>query len=187
MNENHACCSSPEWATFLQSEVLAPLAASVDLGDELLELGPGPGAATSWLCRRVKRLLAIELDPEAAERLRREHEDSNVEVRVGDSSRTGLDPECVDSVASFTMLHHLPTPALQHATLAEAHRVLRPGGVLIGADSLASQGLHEFHEADTYNPVDPARLMVWLQVCGFAKVSVTAGEGLVFSAWKAAP
>ena len=60
------------------------------------------------------------------------------------------------------MLHHLPTQALQFTTLGEAFRLLRPGGVLLGADSLASQELHAFHEGDTYNPIDPARLIVFL-------------------------
>ena len=45
MNEEHAAlCASPEWASFLQTEVLAPLVTDVDLGQEMLELGPGPGA-----------------------------------------------------------------------------------------------------------------------------------------------
>ena len=35
-------------------------------------------------------------------------------------------------------------------------RVLRPGGVLVGSDSLPSQSLHAFHEGDIYNPVEPA-------------------------------
>ena len=54
------------------------------------------------------------------------------------------------------MLHHVPTLALQNKILAEAFRVLRPGGVLIGSDSLPSNDLHHFHDDDTYNPVEPA-------------------------------
>jgi len=57
--------------------------------------------------------------------------------------------------------------------------------VLVGADSLASQGLHEFHEGDTYNPIDPARLFVFLQAAGFGHVMVSAGEELLFTARKA--
>ena len=54
--------------------------------------------------------------------------------------------------------------------------------MLVGADSLASQGLHEFHEGDTYNPIDPARLLVFLQAAGFGHAMVSAGEGLLFTA-----
>jgi SAM-dependent methyltransferase len=184
MNENHALCSTPEWAEFLEEEVLAPVTAGVELGDEMLELGPGPGAATRWLRHRVGRLVALELDPDAAGRLAEELAGTNVTVQVGDCTRTPFAEASFDSVASFTMLHHLPTAQQQFRTLCEAFRVLRPGGVLVGADSLASQGLHEFHEGDTYNPIDPTRLLVFLQAAGFGRVMVSAGEGLLFTARK---
>jgi ubiquinone/menaquinone biosynthesis C-methylase UbiE len=184
MNENHALCSTPEWAEFMESEVLEPVAAGQDLGDEMLELGPGPGAATRWLRHRVKRLVALELDPDAAERLQDELGETNVTVRTGDSTRVPFPEASFDSVACFTMLHHIPTAQEQFRTLCEAFRVLRPGGVLVGADSLASQGLHEFHEGDTYNPIDPGRLLVFLQAAGFGHIMVSAGEGLHFTARK---
>jgi hypothetical protein len=82
------------------------------------------------------------------------------------------------------MLHHLPMQALQFAALCEAFRVLRPGGVLVGADSLASQGLHDFHEGDTYNPIDPPRLLVYLQAAGYARLTLAVGEVLLFTAHK---
>lgn len=182
MNENHALCSTPEWAELMETKVLEPLTAGLDLGNELLEIGPGPGAATRWLRHRVTRLVALELDPDAAGRLAEELAGTNVTVQVGDSTRVPFPDATFDSVACFTMLHHLPTQQEQFRTLCEAYRVLRPGGVLVGADSLASQGLHEFHEGDTYNPIDPARLLLFLQAAGFAHVMVSVAEGLRFSA-----
>ena len=185
MNENHAVlCASPEWAEHLESEVLEPLTAGVDLGDEMLELGPGPGAATRWLRHRVKRLVALELDATAAARLADELAGSNVIVEVGDCTSAPFPDASFDAVGAFTMLHHLPTQALQFATLCEAFRLLRPGGALLGADSLASQELHSFHEGDTYNPIDPARLLVLLQAVGFARVTLTVHQGVLFTAHK---
>jgi SAM-dependent methyltransferase len=185
MNENHAAlCASPEWAEQLESEVLAPLVAAVDLGDEMLELGPGPGAATRWLRHRVRRLVALELDATAAARLADEFAGSNVTIEVGDCASAPFPDASFDAVGAFTMLHHLPTQEQQFATLAEVFRLLRPGGVFIGADSLASQELHAFHEGDTYNPIDPARLLVFLQAAGFARVTLTVDLGLVFTAHK---
>ena len=168
----------------MESEVLEPVTAGIDLGHELLELGPGSGAATRWLRRRVSRLVALELDRDAAARLAEELADGNVTVEVGDSTQVPFPDASFDSVGCFTMLHHLPTEQEQFRTLCEACRVLRPGGVLVGADSLASQGLHDFHEGDTYNPIDPARLLVFLQAAGFAHVMVSVADGLLFTARK---
>jgi len=184
VNENHALCSTPEWAEFMESEVLEPVTAGIDLGNEMLELGPGPGATTRWLRHRVERLVALELDPDAATRLADELAGTNVTVQVGDATRLPFPDASFDSVGCFTMLHHIPTAQEQFELLRETYRVVRPGGVLVGADSLASQGLHEFHEGDTYNPIDPARLLVFLQTAGFGHVMVSAGEGVLFTARK---
>lgn len=184
MNENHALCATPEWAELMESDVLEPVTAGLDLGAEMLELGPGPGAATRWLRHRVERLVALELDEDAGRRLAEELAGTNVTIRIGDSTDIPFADASFDSVACFTMLHHVPTERQQLETLREAFRVLRPGGVLVGADSRASQGLHEFHEGDTYNPIDPARLLVFLQVAGFGHAMVSAGDGLLFTARK---
>ena len=186
MNSNHDnLCGSPEWAAHIQDEVLPVVTAQVDLGREMLEIGPGPGAATAWLCQRVARLVAPEQDEAAATALAGKF--PGVEVTVGDATAMSY-PDCsFDSVGSFTMLHHVPTTALQNQILAEALRVLRPGGVLVGSDSLPSDGLHGFHEGDTCHPVEPSAMLVRLQTLGFAAVMVAVDEVLMFTARKAAP
>jgi ubiquinone/menaquinone biosynthesis C-methylase UbiE len=187
MNENHAMlCPSPEWAAHIQEEVLPSLARHADLGEDMLEIGPGPGAATEWLRHQVKRLTAVEVDDDAARKLAERYADSNVRVVVGSAAELGYPDESFDSVGSFTMLHHVPTLALQNKILAEAFRVLRPGGVLICSDSLASDGLHQFHEGDTYNPVEPTSVLSRLQTLGFEKITVMVDESLKFIAHKPA-
>lgn len=185
MNENHArVCGSQEWAGYLQTDVLQVLTADVELGTEMLEIGPGPGAATDWLRHKVKRLVAVEVDAGAAAVLAGRFAASNVTVGVGDATALEFADESFDSVGCFTMLHHVPSRGQQGQILAEALRVLRPGGVLIGSDSLASAGLHDFHEGDAYNPVDPAWLLSRLQDLGFAKITVTVDWTLKFTARK---
>ena len=84
----------------------------------------------------------------------------------------------------FTMLPHVPTRALQDAILAGALRALRPGGTLIGSDSLPSDGLHQFHEGDAYNPVEPAAFLTRLQTIGFTDIMLQVSDRLVFRARK---
>jgi len=183
VNENHAqLLGSPEWAAYLHDEVLPAAVRDADLGDDMLEIGPGPGAATSWLSQRVKRLTAVELSASAAEALRQRFAGTNVSVVTGDATALEYPSASFDSVGMFTMLHHVPTRRLQDALLAEALRVLRPGGTLVGSDSLASERLHHFHSGDTYNPVEPASLLTRLQTLGFAEMSVTVGHTLLFRA-----
>jgi SAM-dependent methyltransferase len=185
MNENHATlCSSPEWAEHLQTTILPAVVTGVDLGDELLEVGPGPGAATDWLRTRVRRLVAIEYEQEAADALARRLAGSNVEVVAGDATALPFAAASFDSVASFTMLHHVPTAALQRRLLAEVLRVLRPGGVLVGSDTVGSDELREFHEGDTYNPIAPEALRTTLQAVGFRGVAITVDETAKFVARK---
>jgi SAM-dependent methyltransferase len=186
MNENHArVCSSPEWAEHIQQEILPELTSGIDLGKQMLEIGPGPGAATEWLRHRVPQLTAVEQDEEAVARLKERYAGTNVEIVTGSGTELAFPDESFDTVGTFTMLHHVPTAALQNKILAEALRVLRPGGVLIGSDSMASNDLHHFHADDTYNPVEPATLLTKLQMLGFAKITIIVDWSLRFIARKA--
>jgi len=185
MNENHTqLCPSPEWAAHIQEEVLPSLMSLAALGEVMLELGPGPGAATEWLRHRVRRLVCVETDEDAAGKLVGRFASSNVEVVVGDATNLDFADASFDSVGTFTMLHHVSTAQLQQRLLVEAYRVLRPGGTLIGSDSLASNHLHLFHGEDTYNPVDPASLLVRLQAVGFTSITLFVDYDVRFVAKK---
>lgn len=187
MNSNHAkLCPSPEWAAHIQQEVLPSLAQLADLGQDMLEIGPGPGAATEWLRHHVGRLTAVEVDADAARKLADRYMSGNVRVIIADATELSYPAASFDSVGTFTMLHHVPTLALQNKILAEAFRVLRPGGVLIGSDSLASNDLHHFHADDTYNPVDPASLLSRLQTLGFEKITIMVDDNVRFAAHRPA-
>ena len=79
------------------------------LGDEVLEVGPGPGLTTDFLKERVSRLTTIEYDPRLADRLRERLAGTNVAVVTGDATKMPFEPDRFSAVASFTMLHHLPS------------------------------------------------------------------------------
>jgi ubiquinone/menaquinone biosynthesis C-methylase UbiE len=185
VNENHRqLCGGPEWAAYMRDEVLPPLAGLTDFGDHMLEVGPGPGAATEWLRHQVERLTVIEIDDEAAARLAERYVGGNVAVVVGSAAALSWPDDQFDSVGSFTMLHHIPTPVLQNRVLAEALRVLRPGGTLVASDSLPGNDLHHFHVGDTYNPIDPGSLIGRLQALGYDRITVTVDDILRFVAHK---
>lgn len=185
MNENHAnLLVSPEWTARLHQEILPAVTSGVELGGDMLEIGPGPGASTEWLRHRVRRLVAVELDTQAAAALKNRFAGTNVEVVAADATNLPYPDGSFESVGMFTMLHHVPTRALQDELLAGALRALRPGGTLVGSDSLASVELHHFHEGDVYNPVEPAALLTRLQTLGFSEITVTVSRAMLFRARK---
>jgi SAM-dependent methyltransferase len=174
MNEGHAAlCASPEWATHLADEVLPGVLAGLDT-TEVLEIGPGYGAATAQLARTCRRLTTVEIDERLAERLTDLY--PAVTVVVGDGTALPFPAGRFGTVLCFTMLHHVHSPTAQDALFAEARRVLAPGGAFAGADSIANAGLREFHAGDTYVPVDPAGLPERLRAAGFTDIRVAVPE-----------
>ena len=74
------------------------------------------------------------------------------------------------------MLHHIAPSAQQDRVFAELARVLVPGGVLVAADGVYSEGSAAFHEDDTYNPIDPDELVPRLGDAGFGAIDVRTYE-----------
>ncbi|SHH08648.1 class I SAM-dependent methyltransferase [Streptoalloteichus hindustanus] len=177
MNRLHTwACRSELWARGVERRTIPWALEGVDLGADVLEIGPGYGATTRVLVRRVPRLTALELDAALVAGLRQRHGDA-VEVLHGDGTDIPLPDARFSGVVCFTMLHHVPTPDLQDALFAEAHRVLRPGGVFAGADNAHSLGFRLVHLGDTYNPVDPHTLGERLRRAGFGDIRVTLRRG----------
>ena len=184
MNRAHLeFCSSPEWARLVEDELLPWVLDGRELGDDLLEVGPGPGLTTDVLRRRAARVTAVELDLGLAEKLASRLAGSNVRVIGGDVTRLPFPAGRFSAAACLTMLHHIPSPALQDAALAELARVLRPGGLLAGSDGLDTPARRELHEDDVFVPVDPGTLEARLRAAGFARAHVdVAGDRLRFAA-----
>lgn len=143
-----------------------------DLGDDVVEIGPGPGFTTDVLRTRVEHLTAVELDPQLAGALARRLAGTNVDVVEGDATTLDLPSGRFTGAASFNMLHHVPADDAQDRVFAELARVLRAGGLFVAADGVASDDLLGFHEGDTYNPIDPDGLPERLAAAGFGEVDV---------------
>jgi SAM-dependent methyltransferase len=175
MNEAHErLCSSDEWGAYLATEVVPRAIGGADLGDHLLEVGPGFGMATDVLRAKVERITAVDANDDYVARLAERLDGTNVHVEAGDATGMRYDDATFTSAASFTMLHHIPTGSAQDDLFLEVARVLRPGGTFVGADSLDGEGFRAFHEGDVCNPVDPEELPIRLKEAGFSDVRVTA-------------
>lgn len=169
-------CSSVEWGETLQRWIIPWVLESVDLGDDVIEVGPGPGLTTDVLRTIVRQLTAVEVHDGLASALAERFAGTNVAVIHGDARQTGFAGNRFSGAVCLTMLHHLPSTEHQDALFVEVHRVLRPGGVLVGQDSLSSDELLALHVGDTYVPVDPAGLALRLEVAGFDNVAVDTNE-----------
>ena len=131
-------CGSARWRRRLERELLPWGLQGVQLGDDVLEIGPGPGATTDLLRGRTQRLTALEVEATAAAALQKRLEGSSVRVIHGDGAAMPFADGSFSRVVAFTMLHHVPTAAFQDQLLAEVRRVLRPGGVFVGFDGVGS-------------------------------------------------
>lgn len=178
MNRTHLeYLASSEWADRLQTDLLPWLASTIELGDDVLEIGPGPGLTTDLLRQRVAAVTAVELDADLAADLKVRLAGSNVEVIWGDGTELRLPDNRFSAATCFAMLHHVPSEAAQDQLFGELHRVLRPGGSFVATDSLDTERIRQAHIDDTYVPLDPATLESRLRAAGFANVTlVQSGE-----------
>jgi len=177
MNRTHLeMCSSAEWAEAVERWIIPWVLDSVDLGDDVVEVGPGPGLTTDVLRTKVTHLTAVEIHDELAASLSTRLAGTNVSVVHADATRTQLPGDRFSGAVCLTMLHHVPDAERQDALFAEIFRILRPAGVLAGQDSLDSEELRALHVDDTYVPVDPARLPGRLEAAGFVDVDVDTNE-----------
>jgi ubiquinone/menaquinone biosynthesis C-methylase UbiE len=173
VNEAHKACGGDEWRAIIREHVLPGAIRDLDLGDDVLEVGPGYGATTDVLAEQLPKVTAVEIDPELAAYLTdRFSTKANVEIVNGDGTALTFEDRRFTAAACFTMLHHVPTAELQDRLFAEVHRVLRPGAPLVAGDSLASAELESHHEDDTYNHIDPDGLAARLKAAGFRDVEV---------------
>jgi len=165
-------CRSARWKETVEKYALPWTLEDVSLGDNVLEVGPGPGVTTDLIRTRVAHLTCVEIDRAMAKSLAQRTAGQNVSVVCEDATVMSLPSASFDGAVAFTMLHHVQSEALQDRLLAEVARVLRPGGVFAGSDSVYSRFLRVLHVFDTMVLVNPQTFAARLEAAGFTDARV---------------
>jgi SAM-dependent methyltransferase len=177
VNELHLqILASPEWAQTLRDDLFPWLLEAGELGDDVLELGPGPGLTTDLLMQQTTSVTAVELDEQLANSLAERLAGTNVTVICADATHIDLAAGRFSAVVCMSMLHHVPTPSLQDQVLREALRVLRAGGRFLAVDAVDSDLTRQLHVDDTFVPFDPDTATSRLEAAGFRDVTVERAD-----------
>jgi ubiquinone/menaquinone biosynthesis C-methylase UbiE len=177
---HHWYCNREAWKRRVREELVPPAIDGVELGDHVLEVGPGFGPATEELSGRVPRLTALEIDPVLAAPLR-DRLGQRAEIVDGDGTDMPFEDSAFSGAVCFTMLHHVPSPEAQDRLFAETARVLRPGATFTGTDSTGrGLGFALLHVGDTKVVLDPAELPRRLSAAGFEDVTVRSDRDTIW-------
>jgi len=136
----------------LEREVLDGLAVSPEW--RALEIGCGIGRLLEPLSRRVARAVGVDLSEEMIRRAREycRHR-PNVDLHRTDGSLEILPDAAFDFVFSHIVFQHVPRKTYVDRYLREAHRVLKPGGIVrVQVDGRVRQFLRRW-VADSWSGV----------------------------------
>ena len=177
VNQQHLTyLASPEWGARLEADLLPWIERTAQLGDDVLEIGPGPGLTTDILRRRAKAVTAIEVDQALAGALQERLRGTNVDVLHGDGRALPFDDARFSAVTCFSVLHHVPSSGEQDRILAEILRVLKPGAGLFATDARDLDAIRQGHDGDTFVPLPAEALGERLTGLGFVDVDLEVAD-----------
>jgi ubiquinone/menaquinone biosynthesis C-methylase UbiE len=144
-----AFCRGAGWRAFASRIVLPWALQGEQLSGDVLEIGGGSGAMAARLLttRPGVRMTVTDYDEAmvAAARAQLAPFADRAQVWQADATDLPFPDDRFDAVLSFIMLHHV---IAWEATVGEAVRVLRPGGVLVGYDLVAGRPARWLHQAE---------------------------------------
>jgi SAM-dependent methyltransferase len=168
----HFFCSTSLWRYLTHRRLLPWVLSGARLGEHVLEIGAGYGAATGELLKLSPRVTSLEYDARLAAMLAAKHQCLELTTICGDAAALPFADQSFSSAVAILMLHHLKSRELQDRALAEVHRVLRPGGSFFAVE-VNDGWIHRVaHYKSTFTPVTPGSAFACLTRAGFSKVSM---------------
>lgn len=104
-------------------------------GKRVIDVGCGDGALARLMARFGAHVLGVECSPRQLAKARAAAKVADEEIVEGVGQALPADDESADAVVFFNSLHHIPI-AFQAKALAEAARVLKPGGEVYVSEPL---------------------------------------------------
>lgn len=155
-----------------RKQVIPWLLSGAELGEHVLEVGAGPGAATEELKKHAGRVTSLEYSHAFAAGLALRKQATNGAVLQGDASALPFPEKTFSAAIAVLMLHHLKSRELQERAFAEIFRVLRSGGVFLAIEIPDGWLRRVAHIQSTFVPVAPASAPARLAAVGFSNVSI---------------
>jgi ubiquinone/menaquinone biosynthesis C-methylase UbiE len=155
-----------------RKQLIPWLLSDTDLGEHVLEVGAGPGAATEDLRKRAGRVTSLEYSHAFAVGLAQRSQSANGAVLQGDASALPFPEKTFSAAIAVLVLHHLKLQELQERAFAEIFRVLRPGGVFLAVEIQDGWLQRIGHIRSTFVPIAPSSVPERLAALGFSNVSV---------------
>jgi ubiquinone/menaquinone biosynthesis C-methylase UbiE len=165
-------CASSIWRSITRKHLLPWMLSETELGEHVLEIGAGPGAATEELKRRAGRVTSIEYSHAFAAGLALRSPSTNGAVLQGDASALPFPEKTFSAAIAVLVLHHLKSQELQERAFAEIFRVLRPEGIFLAVEIQDGWLNHIAHVRSTFVPVVPSSVSERLTSVGFSSVSI---------------
>jgi ubiquinone/menaquinone biosynthesis C-methylase UbiE len=171
VDEFFETCTSPENRWLLES------LGNIE-GKKILELGSGAGEGAVYMAKQGAQVTASDISSGMLNLVRRVADHHGVEVATVQCSaeKIPFEDESFDIVYAANVLHHVDLDA----TLAEAKRVLKPGGIFASWDPLAHNPLINLYRrmakdvrTDDEHPLRMRDVKVFRKYFGEVQVTTT--------------